>query len=583
MFRKKYRYPALLLKQVKDSPPLVLFSASAVHISEWAGIPQKTRILNGESLGFQRDDDPSRVDQLAKFFSDPRNVIHNPLLCAIREKAGISVTFDYNPAGDNGDGTTIDGFLEIQAIDRSAQPLRHLFRDAREALEARVPELAGRQDPEERVTELLPLVDSSLRSFLVEQSSDVEEDDREATYISPGAFEGDAEDALFEESHVAEFWTDLRSREILLNRLGDEFKGDAFLGFERDSLISYLQPLILVDGQHRLLGAMEAARQAIDSNNQVLTEMSRLISAGIDPEMVSHQLLMQSARYLPISLLMDENPAEHVFQFVVVNQKATPVRPALLATIISTSLSDEELTPISDRLEEAGIPLKSSRAITYFARNERSPFVGLVTRGFSEEGNDLLPWTVLGQLVAMFRDLRGAKYFHDSKLDYADAWKRRILEQSNLADPTGTPYETHYDVWSQHDGPWREVFIAFWAAVKRELASTNPEAFNFWGTPRSSNLFNKPSLLTLATDFFAFINEVRKPINEIVDVDVLVEDWLFGIDRSYFARNWKLKELHVKKDSTGIRKQWSKIWYTYRRDPRRLPDVKLYTTLYRES
>jgi hypothetical protein len=35
-------YPALLARQGFDSPPLALFSASAVDINQWVGIPQKT-------------------------------------------------------------------------------------------------------------------------------------------------------------------------------------------------------------------------------------------------------------------------------------------------------------------------------------------------------------------------------------------------------------------------------------------------------------------------------------------------------------------------------------------------------------
>jgi hypothetical protein len=47
-----FEYPALLVRQGSDSPPLVLFSASAVDIDQWVGIPQKTRILeDGDPAG----------------------------------------------------------------------------------------------------------------------------------------------------------------------------------------------------------------------------------------------------------------------------------------------------------------------------------------------------------------------------------------------------------------------------------------------------------------------------------------------------------------------------------------------------
>ena len=69
-------------------------------------------------------------------------------------------------------------------------------------------------------------------------------------------------------------------------------------------------------------------------------------------------MLASCSRRLPISLLLDDSPEEHVFQFVVVNQKATPIGRALLGTIVSTSLTAEELDKVAQRLTQAGIPAR---------------------------------------------------------------------------------------------------------------------------------------------------------------------------------------------------------------------------------
>ena len=332
------------------------------------------------------------------------------------------------------------------------------------------------------------------------------------------------------------------------------------------------------------IACLERSRLAcdsIDSDTDALPQIASRLSSGVKPEEVENDLLVERARRLPISMLLDPAPGEHVFQFVVVNQKATPVRPALLATIISSSLSEFELEPISDRLENAGIPLKSSRAISFLAKNPKSPFANLVTRGLADEGSDLLPWTVLGQLVAIFRDLKGARFFHDGRIDYADAWKRRFLEPSKIVPTDDVADEPPYELWREPDGPWRLVFIEFWSTVRDTLGNaSNPDSYNFWGKPRTSNLFNKPSLTTLATDFFAFLVETRKTIDASDGVPALVHEWLLDVDRNYFARDWKLAG--VKKDASGTRKQWSKLWFAYRRDPRSLPNVRLFSTLYKE-
>lgn len=573
-------YPALLFRQSPAAAPLVLLCASAIEIDQWVGIPQKTRIADGETLGFQRDDNPERIDQIAQFYGEAQNVIHNPLLCAIRQKVGVDVIFTPNAdAQTDITGNAVTGTLKISVQDRSSSSLLDLIREVRQAIEARVSGLADRPLPEILVAKLRTQYENLHHDL---RNSDKDEDDSSAGDDRTSDNQQGIEEALFDESHVTDFWDALKAREELLIRLGSQFTGDDFLGFNRSAMEAYLKPLILVDGQHRLLGALQAARDAVDQDPQVTERIGRLIAQGTPENEIKHQLLMERARHLPISLLMDHHPGEHVFQFVVVNQKATPVRPALLATIISTSLSESELEPISDRLENAGVPLKSSRAISFFARHPSSPFAGRVARGLSDEGTDLLPWTVLGQLVAMFRDLNGARFYHDySKMDYADNWKRRQLERSKLVD-AAQGSAAAYEAWRDPDGPWKSVFIAFWSAVRDTLGNpSNPDAGNFWGRPRTSNLFNKPSLATLATDFFAYLVETRQTIDAANIVPALVDDWLVDVDKNYFARDWKLTG--VKKDATGTRKQWSKIWFSYRRDPKMLPRVAMYSTLYKEN
>lgn len=588
MADKIYTYRALRVHQGTGSPALVLLSASAMEIDRWVGIPQKTRIVDGETLGFQRDDNPVRVDQIAQFYANPQNVIHNPLLCAIRRKVGDDVTFTPDAPVVEGDAVQTfaeSGVLTVTSRVRDDEPLADLFREAREALEQRVPELRGRPDPDELIAKLRVQADDPqlFGDFYGEdEAGDGASGDIDTAFADEADQPLQAEDALFEESHVSEFWSELRAREILLTRLGSQFTGDEFVGFSRADIESYLKPIVLVDGQHRLLGALKAARDAVDQTVQSrdFERVGELMKGNVPPEEINDILLLEEARRLPISLLLDEKPQEHVFQFVVVNQKATPVRPALLATIISTSLSEDELEPITDRLESAGVPLKSSRAISYFTKNAESPFMGLVARGLANEGSDLLSWTVLGQLVSVFRELKGGRFFHDGKIDYADSWKRRYLAGSAIIPGQYDGWEGAFEAWRHPDGPWRDVFVEFWSAVRDILGSqVNPDAHNYWGSPRNSNLFNKPSLMTLAADFFAYLVETRKGIASRADVRPLVEDWLFEVDKNYFARDWKTEG--VKKDSVGSRKQWSKIWYVYRRDPRSLPRVSLFSELYK--
>lgn len=88
---------------------------------------------------------------------------------------------------------------------------------------------------------------------------------------------------------------------------------------------------------------------------------------------------------MPVSLLLSSDPAEQVFQFVVINQKATPIERSLLGTIVSTTLTNDEMEQVSERLRSSGIQLEEARAITWMARSEESPFCRLVERGVEDE------------------------------------------------------------------------------------------------------------------------------------------------------------------------------------------------------
>lgn len=573
--KKKYRYPAVKIHQSGTAKPLVLLAANAIEINQWAGVPQKLRVVvnddvSTELLGFQRDEDPDRINQIAQFYADANNVLQNPLLCAIRKPLDTEVTFIEDPASVNKNVST--GHLEIQVNEGPRLQLVDLFKEVRGFLEERIPSLAGNSPSEKLVTRLRNMLNGN-------DAEETESEEVEESEVAP------LEEALTEQSHIGEFWDAIAAREQLLNELGRTPDEDEFLGFSRQVLEAYLCPVILVDGQHRLMGAIKAADTALEQKNNAIDRIAELHDQhpNLNADQIQLQLKIEHARTLPISLLLDERPEEHVFQFVIVNQKATPVRAALLGTIISTSLGENELDTISNRLEDAGVPLQSSMAITYFAKNENSPFSGLVARGLLGDGTEKLPWSVLGQLVTLFRDLRGAKYFHDPKIDYADIWKRRLLDSSGIINDWNVhDAATAYEYWKQNDGPWRDVFNKFWANVRDILGdTTSKSAPNYWGQPRSSNLFNKPSLLTLATDFFAYLVESKQTIESIDAISDLVADWLADIKKDYFARDWKLSG--VKKDSTGIRRQWSYLWFSYRRDPKGLPQVSAYSRIYKNS
>ena len=567
----EYRYKALKNAQTRSGKEIVLFNAPAHEIAAWAGVPQKKRFdEGGETLGFQRDENANRITDLGNFCSNPENVIQNPLLCALRDLSLTTVEFQPIP---NESEPSQFGTLLITVPDYRQLTLLEVLANVREYIEARVPELATKALPDHLINSL-----KERAGFITNVH---EETDRNGDTNGSDESDDNGNDPaavlLLEESHIVDFWEEIAVRHQLLLDLGAKFTGDELCGYSRDALMSFIKPVVVVDGQHRLQGALRALESQMDSDS-IQHEIVRMIEGGVDSESVDRTIREREARQLPLSLLLSSDPAEQVFQFVVVNQKATPIGKALLGTIVSTTLSNSEIEPVTTRLTKAGIKLEESKAITYLIRSELSPFCDLVERGLAgAETGDVLKWSVLASLVNIFRRLKGGRLFH-SQVDYADGWGNKYLSESGIIpDDIRDDRDKRLEYWGRIDGPWRDVMVSFFSAVRDKLGNRHTaDAHNYWGRPRHSNLFNKISLTILAADFFRYLRGARRGIDAVADVPRLVDEWLEDVNCDYFDRDWKLSG--VKKDSTGIRSQWSQLWAEYRDNPTRLPQVRNYRT-----
>ncbi|MBB5747051.1 hypothetical protein [Brevundimonas variabilis] len=596
-------YEAVLVQDGPDSKPVVLFSAPATDVEQWIGVPQRLMLGDDETVGFQRTVSDTRREALAQFFSNPDNIIQNPLLGAIRAERGIEVEFTPTSAE-----TPNLGHISIKTSNEEEKSLKTLFGEVRQALEARELKLLDRPFPVDLYQSLEGLArssklvletqwqtnanaasldeDNSFDGQDPDEDADAqfdEEGEDETSDLGEGSILGGdlataVEDAL-EQTHITEFWDQLRAREKLAENLGANCPTDALLGFTREVLISYLRPIILVDGQHRLAGAVEAALRRINREVGFNDEAAARLGEGVPLAEVLALQKVEASRRLPMSVTLNHSPAEHVFQFVVVNQRATPVPKALLGTIVSTSLNDQELDSIRRRLEKASIPVEGSQVVAALTRNTASPFFGLVARGFDPDNASKLPWSVVGSLAEMFRLLKGGIFYHQSKPDHAATWAKLFLPQSQVIDDwSGNGFKDELAYWRDPAGPWQPMFVAFWIAVRDRIANVeDPDSGNYWGNPRTSNLFNKPSLTILQTDFFAYLVTLQATLDTVDDVNRHVAQWLKLVDSKYFARDWKLGG--VKKDAVGTRRTWAELWSTYRQSPIQVPRVEEYRAL----
>lgn len=565
MEKLTFEYPAIKIKQNDFCNDLILFGASAFEMRKWAGVPQKKKLDDVETVGFQRVENKKRLSELRSFYLNEKNIIQNTLICAIRDIEGCSTTFQEIEG---------NGSLKVEFPNFYNMEIVELFGILRSSLEKRIKDksLIVIDDQEkQRLKELLSVVHNSYQFNSVEsEAEDSEYDDEEANNSS-----NEVTSIVTDDSHLTDFIKEIAIRHEILKECPQLFSdADDFLGFTRQSLISFILPVSLVDGQHRLLGAVDEINHKMESG-KFNEQLFKLIDDGYTAEEANEKILKMHTRVLPISLLMSTDPSEQVFQFVVINQKATPIERSLLGTIVSTTLTSDEMEGVTKRLTASGIKLEEARAITWAARDPASPFYQLVDRGVNNDASELLQWSVTGKIINIFKELDGGVLFGERN-DYAKRWKDKFLAESELVSNFDEElFPSAYEYWSSLEGPWRTVFIAFWNKIKSKFSqSTNKDRRNYWGSPRESNLFNKISLTILAADFFQFLIETKTTVNSAYHVSDLVDAWLEDTDPAYFDKEWNLSG--VKKDSKGIRDRWAELWKEYRKNPERLPKSTMY-------
>jgi hypothetical protein len=535
-------YDAILVKQNDGGSDLIMFSAPANEITTWAGVPSKKIVSDNETSGFQRVHNDKRVNALAKFYSEPKNTIQNPLLCASNNFEWAKVEFKKKR------NSTSIGTVNIIFEDFEKMPLLETLKYLQKSLELRNEQIANRDIPEERIT----YVKNHFSAETGENTSDDnlhEEDFEEFENSTPS-------DALYsEETAIFDFHEEISARIKVLEELEENDRpSDKIAGFDKGSLTAYIKPTVLVDGQHRLLGAIKAMEELCQTP-QAKEEVEEKINNGQDPANVTHHIESKFSRNIPISLLFNPDPEEHVFQFVVVNEKATPIPKPLLGTIVSTTLFSEENDNVKDRLEQCGIDVQDSRHVAFFIGNENSPFHRKVDRGLSQPGN-LLQHNVMKTLVSSFRKLEGLKSYEKKPVDWAKSWRSKYLEDSGIVSNFEEKgFNSAYEYW-QSDEIWRNFFIKFWAFVKERFASSDDSSCAYWGSPKSSNLFCKPSLNIIATDFFCYLKGRGTKLDSLEKINDYCNEWLddFPEGKRYFERDWNLSG--QKKDGTGLNRQW---------------------------
>lgn len=449
----KYSYVGLEFSQ-RENESLVTFVAPVGEIKAWAGVPRKH--FNYQH-GFQRSLADKRVNELKTFYAlDSQNVTPTSVVVAIRKGACKVTPIQVNGLQEeNGRLCSIE--FNVEEI--SGKSTHELIVDAIEVVKIRLKQLETKQ------------VDDDINSA-VEVAIEAETEES-ANLQDETAGSHDLSDPPT--SHLLHFYSELIGMREGKLQIQDDDK-------LREVLYSLLKPAIIVDGQHRVYGAAS------------FTEKMKF----------------------SVNAIPDADWLEQVFQFVVINQKAKPIEPAFLHSIIATSLTDDEIGTLYDRLRKSGVDVDKAQFMNRINTDGDSPFKGMID--FEVEGSPgFLKFPGMSTLAKAFRNL---------KKDYPGL----------VPDGIDWSSEAH---WIPH-------FYAFWKGVKEYFVEKDER---LWLEPTENNPNNLLKIVTL--------QEIQRIVIEswadarlfkLVDPQgtyVASKNFWEGFPSQFFSDEWKKKGLQT--------------------------------------
>jgi hypothetical protein len=237
------------------------------------------------------------------------------------------------------------------------------------------------------------------------------------------------------------------------------------------ALEALCRPALVVDGQHRLLGAAEANVDVV----------------------------------LPAVAMPHCNWPEQVYQFFVINEKAQKVDSALLTDIFGSSLARHEQIEIRDRLARARVDVEARIAAVVANRDIQSPFFGMVRvpvggLGAQNSGAYITDTTIRLLVEGSTRHSRG--------------WRSDDEFYEYFVHPT-IHDRLEWDSWTA--GHWRAYWFQFWHTVKEYYNAQSVKAKTdvLWDSQRQTNLTKAVTLRIVQKLFIDKMIERMRRLDQI--------------------------------------------------------------------
>lgn len=415
-----------------DQDQLIIFAAPAKELVKWAGVPRKGWHIR---MLYQRWMTQGRETELKEFWekaATPGKYILGP--------TAITIALQDEPIWD-GDEIVITSTSHIDPEISSETQLAKLA-------DLVLPKVVSRlTDPQRKTLELF-------KSDLKQDLPDVSHD-----YVFEFAFQ------LLQMKNEPKYFIDE-------NGLTPDDLGELI-----SALDSLSKPALVVDGQHRLIGAAMIASQV----------------------------------NIPVIVVPKATWLEQVYQFIVINEKAQKVDTGILTDIFGSSLTEDEQAQLRIRLDRTNIDVFSRVAAVIANRDLNSPFYGKVKLRLQSENPSGNGGYISDTTIRLLIDGRSRS---------SAGWRSDEDFYKYYIQPT-FPDRDAWESWSV--GTWREYWFAFWSEVRdfyNTAGMASPEKKELW-TDTQTNL---TKAVTLRLFQRLFMEEAVQRVKDVArNESVLIE------------------------------------------------------------
>lgn len=440
-----FSYPAVEIRQQSGSPPMYVLGVAADELLEWADVPSAKADY---MAGYQRVYNKDRAKSITDFLKlSPKNIIPGAIIVTV-DSSNISTNVD--AAGNS--------VLEVRVSRRPfVESLERVY-----------------QNFYDRLSE-------SEREILLSKEESSEQE------------ESESDDAGSPESYLASLALELKKALENFDGLPEPRKAAI-----KSYIESVSKPGLIIDGQHRVFGAKDVAREPVN---------------------------------LPIVLLPGLDFSEQVFHFYILNNKAKPLTPTELRRTISTSLTNDEIDRLWERFEDAGVDPEATRWTHKINSDPASPFLGLIDFGLGGEG--FLKENVAFQVVSKFVKMKP---------------KYKILHKGVAA-------------FDREDDGRLEYFYVFWNAIKLRYSDLWSEGVAAGGGQlfqKATLLVLQEYILDNLAQFTTMRSQMGdgvSPFKDLEDLDKAVQGCLSFLPPEFFGNEWQVKQVDTTEGHKFLRSQ----------------------------